>query len=417
MKSSATVPHTVLSFANDNSYNGGMKKTRNAWFLRAVIVLVCLNLLALGYVYLNQPTATALATAKSVAETRERGLAWLANNFLDSGIFLYNFDPEENTVPNTSNELRQLMASRVAASESADSELMAEIHAKNLDFIFQNWYLEDENGGFILYQDKSKLGASAMLLRTLVYSPRYEAYKHEAAMLAKGIKAVQEPDGSFKPWYIEPDYAYDAQYLMHFYSGEALLALLEYYEKSGDAEALATAQLAAEFYLKQYVENINDNYHPAYVPWHTMSYHRLYGLTKDERYAQAAFTLNDRLLNLLDTESYQGRFYKKELADEGQEAPHSSSDAVYLEGLLYAYELAIELKDDERAERYKTAIDLAAGRLIQLQYKVAQPGFRAPEKRYLGAIPIREGNPAIRVDTTQHALDAFEKYLKLFPVQ
>jgi len=394
-----------------------MKKTRNAWFLRAVIILVCLNLLALLYVYLNQPNVTHPANAAEVATARERGLAWLANNFLESGIFLYSFDPEKNTVPNTSNELRQLMASRVVASEAAHSEVMADIHDKNLNFIFQNWYLEDENGGFIFYQNKSKLGASAMLLRTLVYSPQYEVYQHEAAMLAKGIKAVQESDGSFLPWYIEPDYAYDAEYLMHFYSGEAILALLEYYEKSGDTTALATAQSAAEFYLEKYVATINDNYHPAYVPWHTMSYYLLYRITGEEQYAQSAFILNDRLLNLLDTTGNQGRFYKKDLAHEGQEAPHSSSDAVYLEGLLYAYELAVALKDHVRAEQYKTAINLAAGRLIQLQYKEERPSFKAPPERYFGAIPIREGNPSVRVDTTQHALDAFEKYLTLFGSQ
>lgn len=407
----------MLSFYYGTSYNDGMKKKSEAWFLRAILVLVCLNLLALLYVYLNQPSVTHPATASEVAAARERGLAWLANNFLESGIFLYSFDPEKNTVPNTSNELRQLMASRVAASESAQSEVMAEIHAENLAYVLENWYLEDENGGFIFYQGKSKLGASAMLLRTLVYSPRYEQYQHQAAKLAEGMRAVQQSDGSFAPWYIEPDYAYNAEYLMHFYSGEAILALLEYYQKSRDTTALATAEAAVNYYLLKYVDNINDNYHPAYVPWHTMSYHVLYDLTGDERYAQATFVLNDRLLNLLDTTGYQGRFYKKDLAHEGQEAPHSSSDAVYLEGLLYAYELAVMVEDTERAERYKTAIDLVAGRLIQLQYKSEQAGFKAPLERYLGGIPIREGNPSLRVDTTQHALDAFAKYLELFGSQ
>lgn len=391
-----------------------MKKQRHVWFLYAVLILVCLNFLALGYVFLNQPSAVNLARPEEVVKARERGLVWLSKNFLESGTLLYSFDPKANKVPNSNNELRQLMASRVVASEAHEDEVMADIHNKNLDFIFENWYLEDENGGFILYQNKSKLGASAMLLRTLVYSPDYQTYAHEAAMLAQGIRTLQQPDGSFVPWYIEPSYAYDAEYLTHFYSGEAILALLEYYEKSGDATALATAQSATEFYLTKYVDNISKNYHPAYVPWHTMSYSALYAITGEERYAEAAFVLNDRLLNLLDTTSYPGRFYKKDLAQEGQEAPHSSSDAVYLEGLLYAYELAVTLEDDDRARRYKDAIDLVSGRLIQLQYKAGQPDFQAPLERYIGAIPIREGNPSVRVDTTQHALDAFEKYLQLF---
>src|SRR5690606_16349329 len=147
-------------------------------------------------------TAVKPAKVRSVEEARQQGLLWVRNNFLETGIFLYAFDPEQNKVPRSSNELRQLMGSRRLANESRCDEVFAQLHAKNLEYLFKEWYLEDANGGFILYQDKSKLGASAMLLRTLVYSPQYEKYKHEAMMLARGITAVQQPDGSFKPWYI-----------------------------------------------------------------------------------------------------------------------------------------------------------------------------------------------------------------------
>lgn len=352
-------------------------------------------------------------TALEVAVARERGLEWMMQNF-DGGLFLYEFDPEIADVPNTSNALRQLMASRVVASESATDARFTAIHASNLDYVLAEWYQEDAGGGYVLYKDKSKLGANALLLRTLVYSPNYTEYEDEARQLARGIATLQKDDGSFAAWYVAPDYEYDEEYLLHFYSGEAILALVEYYKKSGDETALVTATRAAAYYLHTYVDQIEENYHPAYVPWHTMSYYHLFRLTGDERYRTAIYVLNDRLLELLDTSVVPGRFYKRALEAEGQAAPHSSSDAVYLEGLLYAYETAMLDGDTERMERYQPAIELATTRLVRLQYAQPNPDFAAGAETYLGAIPIRETNPRIRVDTTQHALDAFEQYVRLF---
>lgn len=353
------------------------------------------------------------ASVDEIANAHEQGLVWMANNF-DGELFRYEYNPESDRTPKSSNALRQLMGSRVAASEAETSDAFKQIHVKNIEYIFSEWYEEDETGGYVLYKDKSKLGANAMLLRSLVYSPDYDKYENEASMIAKGIMSLQNEDGSFEPWYVEPSYEYDANYLMNFYSGEAILALTEYYEKSGDMTALEAALEAADFYVTEYSDNITANYHPAYVPWHTMSYHKLYSITGNERYLEAVFTMNDRLIQLLDKTVVPGRFYKSELEHEGQNAPHSSSDAVYLEGLLYAYELAKETGEGWRARAYLEAIELSSTRLVRLQYQTVEPNFETDPITYLGGIPVREDNPKIRVDTVQHTLDAFEKYLAVF---
>ena len=44
------------------------------------------------------------------------------------------------------------------------------------------------------------------------------------------ILSLQNEDGSFNAWYIEPDYDYNEERLLRFYSGETILALIDFYE-------------------------------------------------------------------------------------------------------------------------------------------------------------------------------------------
>ena len=262
-------------------------------------------------------------------------------------------------------------------------------------------------------ENKSKLGANAMLLRTLVYSPFFDEYQEEASALAEGILKLQDDTtGAFQPWYIEPWYEYDSDYLLTFYSGEALLALVEYYEKIGSGEILDSAILSADFYIDRYAEKIEENYFPAYVPWHTLALNKLYKITAEEKYADAIFVLNDKLLELQNiAPGLTGRFYNPETPQYG--APHTSSDAVYTEGLVYAYEIAKLAEDMERENRYRDAITIAFDNLEWLQYQEEVSEFPVEPRRYLGALRTKAESLWIRVDTTQHAVDAFTKLLEV----
>ncbi|MCI0619989.1 hypothetical protein L0Y40_03095 [Candidatus Wolfebacteria bacterium] len=365
-----------------------------------------------------------------VYDARQAGLRWLIGNVRDNGLFVYSFNPETGETPDTNNAIRQLMASRILAEESREHWLLRGLHRRNLGFLMKNWYTTDEDRAYVFYDNKSKLGANAMLLRTLAASPYFDDYRGEATALAQGILHLQHADGSFEPWYVEPDYEYDTDYLLTFYSGEALLALVEYYEKLLTDPFLEIAELTAEasyehhgkyleaaeksanFYLNRYVTRLSENYYPAYVPWHTLAYNKLYKLTGDQKYADAIFVLNDKLLELQDTTGFVGRFYNPATPQYG--SPHSSSDAVYTEGLAYAYEVARLAGDSERAARYREAIELGVENLISLQYQEPVPGGRSVKRTYLGALRVNVQSPWIRVDTTQHAVDAFTKILEVF---
>jgi len=315
---------------------------------------------------------------------------WLTSNLKEKGCFNYIYEPSTGEYPTKNNMIRQLMASRLLAELCQTNSSFETLHQKNLDFIFEYWYEEDNETGYIFYDNKSKLGANAMALRTLVYSPFFDDYQENATKLANSIFSLQNTDGSFEPWYIAPDYEYDKDYLLTFYSGEAILSLVEMYTKTNNSIYLAAAVKSQ-----------------AYVPWHTQSLNKLYKITGEEKYSDAIMVLNDELLKIQDTNdcSTLGRFYDSMHPEYG--TSHSSSDGVYIEGLAYAYEVARLINDTEHQNKYKIGIILGVHNLIGLQYD-------SSDDKIDGAIRYNVDDYHIRIDTTQHTIDAFRKILDVF---
>ncbi len=340
-------------------------------------------------------------------EVRTHTVLSLARTFEpETGLFTYGLSPD-GTRSSGQNDIRQLLGARVLALEAESDESLRALHEANLSAIMRDWYREEGGVGYVYVDGKSKLGGNAMLLRTLVASPHFDEYRDEARKLVLGMMALQNEDGSFMPWFKEPGYAYNADYLLTFYSGEAILALLEYAEKTGDTLAENIAVRAQEFYLGEYVLRIDENYYPAYVPWHTLSLALLFKRTGDTRYAEAIFMMTDKLLELLDRSEFVGRFYNPATPEYG--TPHASSDAVYTEGLATAYAVAKKTGDAERASRYREALALAFHNLERLQFSPAWYRiFDDPESagKLDGGIQTGVCDTRVRVDTTAHTADA-----------
>ncbi len=332
---------------------------------------------------------------------------WLLDNMRDKGLFHYIYYPEKEEYPTSNNAIRQLMAARLLAELSHDRPELMPMHEDNMQFFMKYWYKEENGLGYVYYDDKAKLGANAMLLRTIVWSPDFETYKDQAVKLAEGILSMMSEEGAFHSFFKEPDYEYDDEYLLTFYSGEALLALVEYYQKIGDEKYLEAAIKSQEYYIEKYVTHMAENYYPAYVPWHTLSLNMLWKITGDQHYADAIFVLNDELLKIQDTTNEIGRFFNPAFPQYGQ--PHSSSDGVYTEGLAYAYEIALLTQDEVHQKKYLQAIDIAVNNLIRLQYdSKSAAAFKKPE-RIIGALRINKDQTGIRIDTVQHTMDAYRK--------
>ena len=331
--------------------------------------------------------------------------SWLLNDINEFGYFNYSYDPIEDTYSSENNMVRQLMASRLLAELSQTNESLRPIHKKNLEYVFSNWYQEKNDTGYIFYDNKSKLGEIAMALRTIIYSPYYEEYSLKANYLARTILQLQNDDGSFKSFYIisEGSYTdYYFEYHLMFYSGEAILSLVEYYLKTDNISYLDAAEKSQNYYIQKYVKEIDENYNPVYVPWQTISLNKLFKITQNQNYSESIFILNDKLVNLQDIVNMQtlGRFYNSSTPDYGN--PHSASDGIYTEGLAYAYEIALMVDDKIHQDSYDTSLVLGLYNLMSLQYNES-------DKRLDGAIKVNIDNSSIRLDKTQHMIDAFRK--------
>jgi hypothetical protein len=221
--------------------------------------------------------------------------------------------------------------------------------------------------------------------------------------------SLQQADGSLRAWYIAPDYEYDEQYLLTFYSGEALLALLEYAEKVGDRALVSQVRMSVDYYVDRYVARLDKNYYPAYVPWMTLALEKIYAVTREQKYLDAVFTLNDKLLEIQDTTQAIGRFYNPATPQYG--TPHSSSDAVYTESLIHAWLIAKNAGDTARMTKYHAAIVLSLGNLRTLQYRAADPTFGLPFTAYEGALRQNAGSTSVRIDCAQHLVDGLRAYL------
>jgi hypothetical protein len=361
----------------------------------------------------STPKLALSLTLDEFQSARARAQRWLTGALRADGQFHYLYYPSRDEYPaGKNNVLRQLMASRALAEMAARDPQWLDAHRRNLTCLFDRWYREEGELGYILYRDKSKLGAIAMALRTLVYSPLFDSYRKEAGKLVNAILHLQAADGAFRPWFIAPDYPYDEERLLTFYSGEALLALAEYAQKTGNSAVLKAATRSQAFYIRRYVDEIERHYYPAYVPWHTQSLRKLHEMTGERRYARAIFTMTDRLLEIQNQDGagdryYLGRFFNPATPQYG--SPHASSDAVYTEGLAHAFEVAVLLEDKERAERYGHALKLGLHNLLNLQYRDERLYFLRRPQAVDGALRIHTTDNKVRVDTTQHALDAFDK--------
>ncbi len=345
---------------------------------------------------------------KSIQALAQGMTDWMKHNVQPDGRMVYMYWPSRGEESSANNMIRQFMATlclqRIANREN--TEAARELAHRNLKYNLAQFYLRDGELGLIDESGKRKLGAAALAALSIVESPFRAEFAEQEMALRKLVEHLQQPDGSFLTFYGEA--RNDNQ---NFYPGEALLlwaTLLDEDPKGPLAERFDRAFL---YYRSWHRENRN----PAFIPWHTQAYYKVWKRTHDERLRDFIFEMNDFLADFQqwDKAPYddlRGRFYDPDRREFGP--AHASSTGVYIEGLTDARMLARELGDMTRAQRYALTIKRSLRSLMQLQYVNAVDTFyiSRPE-RVLGGIRTTEYDNAIRVDNVQHGLMGIQKLL------
>jgi len=363
---------------------------------------------------LDEPSVTSLvrgnqvvdATDVTVSSVRELagGMAdWLVRQLGEDGRMVYSYFPSRGEESQANNMIRQWMATialQRIAEERQDEELSGRVQ-DNILYNLDLSYREEDGFGLIADPDGDvKLGAIALAALALSQNPERETFAAQEAALRRTVEHLWQPDGSFETFYLPAGRA-DNQ---NFYPGEALLLWAATLERELDPNLLNRFMRSFDYYRAWHREQPN----PAFVPWHTMAYEKVWRITKDPALRDFVFEMNDWLLDMQQwsdapAPDVAGRFYKPDRPDFGP--PHASSDGVYLEGIVAAYRLAVEVGDGARAEAYRTAIARGVRHLMQLQFVDSVDMYYVSRRDPVaGGMRTTVYDNVIRVDNVQHGL-------------
>jgi hypothetical protein len=339
---------------------------------------------------------------------------WLFGQLADDGRMVYEYYPSRGEESTSNNMIRQWMATvamtRIGLARN-DAELLERV-ARNIDYNLSISYSEDEGLGLIADPDgEVKLGAVALAALAIRQHPARDRWEAEETALLQTVDELWQADGSFRTFYRPAD-RNDNQ---NFYPGEALLLWATMLEGDpDDSDRLDRFMASFRYYRAWHREQPN----PAFVPWHTMAYEKVWRQTHDPELLEFIFEMTDWLLPMQQWEAapspdLAGRFYDPDRPDYGP--PHASSDGVYLEGLIAAHRAARAVGDDDRAERYRVALCRGLRNLMQLQFADEVDMYYVSQReRVAGGLRTTPYDNRIRVDNVQHGLMAALDILEAF---
>lgn len=271
--------------------------------------------------------------------------------------------------------------------------------------------------------DCNPVGLAALLLLSLEEATE-DPFGHDPRIhdsipgIARYLAYRQRQDGTFRlglsddPADDEGDDDLDE---VAYYPGEALYAMARGHrieKESWRTEVVERAFAPYRNHWRQYRQQ-------AFVPWQSCAYSEMYLATRQRKYADFVFEMNDWLLPLQYSErvgvskEWIGGF-DSVWQGERMNAPPGASTGSYAESLVDAFRVARAVGDKERMEKYEAATIAAFRFLTSIQYTDANTKHFQPElqERLKGAFHASVEDGTVRIDFAQHALMAMCNYLK-----
>lgn len=357
-----------------------------------------------------------MVTAESAMALQQILGDWLFNHVREDGRMTYMWVPHSGEeVSAGNNMIRQWMATiamvRVAAFRK--SEELTEKVASNIRFNLRNYYKTEGRLGYIQLGNMVKLGAIALAALALIEHPyRSKEFKRQERRMLAMMDHLWQPSGEFITLY-KPHTRGRAA---NFYPGEALLTWSFLLEEKLDKKLLKQFMKSFAFYREWHLDPKNRN--PAFIPWHTQAYYKVWKLTGDDKLKDFIFLMNDWLIEQMmcwEGQRYddaKGRYYNSKV---NYGSPHASSTGVYTEGMIDAWCLARDVGDEARQERYRRAIVRGTRSIMQLTYLSEDETYGCPQpEMILGGVRTTVYNGAIRCDNVQHYLMGLLRVLEHF---
>ncbi len=338
----------------------------------------------------------------NINNSLKQAIKWLISNIDENGFYNYVYNINEMEYIPYNNIYHQLKNSQLLAILSYYNDTIKNIHKTNLNSIIDNYYNEENNIGYILFENKSELGMNAIVLRTFLSSPYNTSYKEYINKIAKTILLMQNNNGSFQYDFLSNN----TNKLNIIHSSEAIISLMDMYISTGNQTYLNKSILSQKYFIKNYLNNINITNYSELIPGHIESLAKLYNLTNDDSYILIIKFLSDFILEHQEIRDISniGHFFN--LNFDNNYYSNSSIDGYFTEGLTYAYEI-FKNDIDINITRYEIGLILGSYNIINLQYK-------DNNNRMDGAIKYSHSNDLIRIDATQNGINTFLKIIEVF---
>src|SRR5262245_46586232 len=127
----------------------------------------------------NRVVEAAAVNIDGVADLAEKAILWMHNQVDASGRIVYRYFPSSGRESEADNSIRQAMATvclnRIALRSGSAKD--RELADRNLAYLLQQSYRSQGDLGYILEQDKAKLGAAALAALAIIENPSGARYR------------------------------------------------------------------------------------------------------------------------------------------------------------------------------------------------------------------------------------------------
>ncbi|MBS0290022.1 MAG: CapA family protein [Proteobacteria bacterium] len=339
--------------------------------------------------------------------------ATLAGNYLvssvkDNGDFVYEYLPKMDETSNRYNVLRHAgtIYAMLELYEVTHNEALlksASLALSNLLNRAKPIVINNEKYLCILENNYAKLGANALAVLAIskfISITKDISYLESGRKLALWIGTAQNSKGEFYIHKMKFSNKANTDFVSNYYPGEAIFALVRFYQIDPNPLWLDIAQKAADYLItgRDKDKNISELEHDHWL---------LYGLNALSEFRPSPIYISHTLkitkaiikAQNRDAEpcDYMGSFYTN---------PRSTPVAIRAEGLCAAYQLLKKNNYDSEVNDILKAIKLCVRFQLQTQFFPEKALYLPNPRRTLGGFSKSLIDYSIRIDYVQHNISS-----------
>ena len=255
---------------------------------------------------------------------------------------------------------------------------------------------------------KNRYSTAGFIASAVLERGELEKYRSEVELLTRWVMGFQRPDGLMWTQFAQSQY---------FMPGQVMLSVAYVWEATGDAQYKAFLDALFDAYegpLRAMMYLGDPRYGPIAPAWFTQPFTVMYRNTKDARYRDMVFLINDRVVQWYDLNRRFASYYDYDgvLAPKPGYSGNNSVTAASLESLIDAYYVAKDAGDPERARKYAATARRTIAYLMRLQYTPANSYYVRDRSRVVGGFKKDLADNLVWMDNVWHLTSAFIKALQ-----